>query len=70
VFGHLEDTCWKKPKDGRPNSRATIVLEVLLNDEEATMQQLNKLCGNENVFSYTRVLRKRMPVEVVPGGIV
>ncbi len=31
------------------------------------MQQLNKLCGNENVFSYTRVLRRRILVEVVPS---
>jgi len=34
------------------------------------MQQLNKLCGGENVFSYTRVLQQRMPVEVVPGVTV
>jgi hypothetical protein len=49
---------------------ATKFLEVLLNDEEATMQQLNKLCGNENIFSYTRVPRRRMHVEVAPRGIV
>jgi len=41
-------------------------LEVLLNDEATTEQQLNKLCGNENLFSYTRVPRKRTPVEVTP----
>ncbi len=34
------------------------------------MQQLNKLCGNENIFSYTRVPRRRMPVEVAPRGVV
>jgi hypothetical protein len=28
-------------------------LEVLLNDKAATLQQLNKLCGDENLFSYT-----------------
>jgi len=39
-------------------------LEVLLNDEEATLQQLNKLCGNENILSYTQVPRRRMHVEV------
>ncbi len=44
-------------------------MEVLLNDEEATMQQLKKLCGNENIFSYTRVPRKRIPVDVAPGGV-
>jgi hypothetical protein len=43
-------------------------LEVLLNDEAATLQQLNKLCGSENLFSHTRVPRRRVPVEVVAGG--
>ncbi len=51
-LGHSENKCWKKLKDGKSHSRVTNFLEILLNDEEATMQQLNKLCGNENVFSY------------------
>jgi hypothetical protein len=42
----------------------------LLDDEEATLQQLNRLCGNEKVFSYTRVLQRRIPVEVPPTGNV
>jgi len=37
-----------------------------LNDEETTLHQLNKLCGSENLFSYTRVPRRRMLVEVAP----
>jgi hypothetical protein len=41
-----------------------------LNDEEATRQQFNKLCGNENIFSYTQVPRRRMLVEMAPKGIV
>jgi len=65
---HLEDKCWKKPKDGKSQSGAANFLEVLLNNEEATLQQLNKLCGNESIFSYTRVPRRRMPVEVAPAG--
>jgi hypothetical protein len=69
-LGHFEDRCWKKPKDGKSHSGATNFLEVLLNDEAATMQQLNKLCGNENLFSYTRVPRRRIPVDVAPGGAV
>jgi hypothetical protein len=48
----------------------TNFLEVLLNDEEATLHQLNKLCGDENLFSHTRVLRRRMPVEVAPTGTI
>ncbi len=69
-LGHSEDKCWKKPKDGKTHFGATNFLEVLLNDEEATMQQLNKLCGNENIFSHTRAPRKRMLVEVATGGDV
>jgi predicted aspartyl protease len=69
-LGHSENRCWKKPKDGKSQFGATNFLEVLLNDEATTMQQLDKLCGNENIFSYTRVPRRRMPIEVVPGGVV
>jgi hypothetical protein len=36
-LGHSEDRCWKKTKDGKSHSRAANFLEVLLNDEEATM---------------------------------
>ncbi len=43
-------------------------MEVLLNDETATLQQLNKLCGSENLFSHTWVPRRRVPVEVAAGG--
>jgi len=69
-LGHSEDRCWKKPKDGGSHSGAANFVEVLLNDEEALLQQLNRLCGNEKVFSYTRVPRRRMLVEVAPTGNV
>jgi hypothetical protein len=38
----------------------------MLSDEAATEQQLNKLCGDESLFSYTIVPRRRTPVEVTP----
>jgi hypothetical protein len=66
-LGHSKDKCWKKPKDvivGTSN-----FLEVFLDDGTVTEQQLNKLCGNENLFSYTRVPRKRTPVDIAPGGV-
>jgi len=63
-LGHSEDRCWKKPKDGKTHTGTANFVEVLLNDEEATLQQLDRLCGNEKVFSYTRVPRRRVPVEV------
>ncbi len=69
-LGHSEDRCWKKPKDGKVHLGSANFLEVLLNDEEVTIQQLNKLCGNENIFSHTRAPRRRMPVEVVTRGAV
>jgi hypothetical protein len=49
-LGHSEDQCWKKPKDGKSQSGVANFLEVLLNDEATTEQQLNKLCGDENLF--------------------
>jgi hypothetical protein len=49
-LGHSEERCWKRPKDAKSHSGATNFLEVLLNDEEATLQQLNKLCGNESIL--------------------
>jgi predicted aspartyl protease len=65
-LGHSEDRCWKRSKDRRPSSGAANFLEVLLDDEAATAQQLDRLCGNENVFAYTRIPRRRMPVETPP----
>ncbi len=67
-LGHSEDKCWKKPKDEKSRSKTTNFLEVLLNDEAATLQHLNKLCGNENLFYYTRVPRRRIPVDVASRG--
>jgi hypothetical protein len=45
-------------------------VEVLLDDEKATLRQFNKLCGSEKVFSYTRVPQRQIPVEVAPTGNV
>jgi predicted aspartyl protease len=68
-LGHSEDKCWKKPKDRKSTAGAAYFLEVMLDDEAATEQQLNRLCGNENAFSYTRVSRRRTHVDVTSGGI-
>jgi hypothetical protein len=67
-LGHSEDRCWKKPKDGKLPPGAANFLEVMLSDEAATLQQLNRLCGSENVFSHTRVPRRKVPMEVPAGG--
>jgi hypothetical protein len=68
-LGHSEDRCWKKSKDGKTHLGAANFLEVMLDDEAATEQQLDRLCGNENAFSYTRVPRRRTLIDVTPGGI-
>ncbi len=65
-LGHSEDRCWKKPKDGKVHFGAANFVEVLLDDEQATLQQLNRLCGDKNLFSHTRAPRRRMPIEVAP----
>jgi hypothetical protein len=65
-LGHSEDRCWKKRKDEKTHTGTANFVEVLLSDEEATLQQLNRLCGNKKVFSYIRVPRRRDPVEVAP----
>jgi hypothetical protein len=36
-LGHSEDRCWNKSKDGKSYSRVANFLEVLLNDEAATL---------------------------------
>jgi predicted aspartyl protease len=64
---HSKDRCWKKPRDGKMHPGSANFLEVMLDDEEATLHQLNELCGSENLFSYTRVPRRRNPVEVTPA---
>jgi hypothetical protein len=66
-LGHSEDQCWKKPKDGKLHSGGANFLEKLIDDEAATLQQLNRLCGSEKLFSHTRVPRRRVPMEVVAG---
>jgi hypothetical protein len=63
-LGHSEDKCWKKSKDGRSIFGAANFLEILLDDEASTIQQLDKFCENENVFSYTRIPRQRQLVEL------
>ncbi len=69
-LGHSEDKCWKKPKNEKSPFGATNYLEVLISDKTATLQQLNKLCGSENILSHTRVPRRRVHVEVATEGDV
>jgi len=44
-LGHTEDKCWKKFAKGLPAT--TNFLEVLVNDEKATLAELNCVCGGD-----------------------
>jgi hypothetical protein len=37
-MGHIKDICWKWGKDGKTTSTSNNYLEVLVNDEEATLE--------------------------------
>jgi sulfatase maturation enzyme AslB (radical SAM superfamily) len=53
-LSHIDERCWKKNKRSFPTTAN--YLEVLVNDEEATLTELNRLCGmKNNVFLKTRV---------------
>ncbi len=43
-------------------------LEVLIDDEEITLDQLNKLCNmKHDVFSGAMIPRKHLPIETTDG---
>ncbi len=57
-LGHTKEQCWKK--NGRRLVVVANYLEVLINDEKATLAKLNRLCGeNNNIFSGTRIPKQR-----------
>jgi hypothetical protein len=52
---HSKDCCWKK-KDTKYSNSTTNYLEVLVNDEEATLIKLNRICGaNHHLSSKNRI---------------
>jgi hypothetical protein len=63
-LGHSEDCCWKK-KDTKPSNSTANYLEVLVNNEEATLIELNKLCGvNHHLSSGNRIPKRRLLMKV------
>jgi hypothetical protein len=63
-MGHTKDICWKCGKDGKMSTVATNYLKVLVDDEEATLEQLNKLCGiKHDVLMGARIPRRCLPIE-------
>ncbi len=62
-LGHSEDRCWKK-KDTKPFNSTANYLEVLVNDEKATLIELNKICGvNHHLSSTNRIPKRRLPMQ-------
>jgi len=55
---HLEDHCWKK-KETKPSNSIANYLEVLVNDEEATLIKLNMICGVNHHLSFGNRIPKR-----------
>jgi hypothetical protein len=48
-----------------------IFLKVLVDGENATLEELNRLCGaKHDAFTKTRIPRRRLPMETIEGKIV
>jgi hypothetical protein len=61
-LGHSKDRCWKK-KDTKPSNSTANYLEVLVNDEEATLTELNMICGANHHLSFgNRIPKKILPM--------
>jgi hypothetical protein len=64
IMGHTEDKCWKHGKDGKMPFATNNYLEVLVNDENATLEKLNCLCGTKHdIFTRTIIPRRHLLVE-------
>jgi hypothetical protein len=67
-MGHIEDRLWKK--NGKGPFASTNFLEVLVNDEEATLTKLNRLCGvKHNVFSKVKMPKCKLPILASTSGV-
>jgi hypothetical protein len=59
-FGHSKDCCWNK-KNTKPYNSTANYLEVLVNDEEATLTKLNRICGvNHHLSSVNKIPKRRL----------
>jgi hypothetical protein len=59
-LGHSKDRYWKK-KNIKPSNYTTNYLKVLVNDEEATLTELNMICGAiHHLSSRNRIPKRRL----------
>lgn len=64
-MGHTKNMCWKKSKDTKPHTTTNNYLEMLMDDDVTTFEQLNRLCGSKHdIFSGVQMRRRRLIVEV------
>jgi hypothetical protein len=64
-LGHIKDKCWKKSGKGLPTT--TNFLEVLVDDEEATLVKLNRICGGDHhIFSGVKIPKRKLPIIANP----
>ncbi len=64
-LGHIEDKCSKKFAKGLPAT--TNFLEVLVDDEKATLAELNCVCGgDQHIFFEVRIPKRKLPIVANP----
>jgi hypothetical protein len=62
----MKDRCWKRRKDGKVSFDANNYLKVLFDDEEATLEQLNHLCGTKHyIFLGAKIPRIHLPTNAI-----
>lgn len=61
-MGHTKDICWKCGKNGKMLIVVINYLKVLVDHEETTLEQLNKLCGiKHDIFMGAKIPRRGLP---------
>jgi hypothetical protein len=66
-MGHIEDRCLRK--NGKGPSSSTNFLKVMVNDKEATLVELNRLCGiKHNIFFGIQMPKIKMHVQTSTFG--
>jgi hypothetical protein len=64
-LGHIEDKCWKKSRKGLPTT--INFLEVLVDDEKATLVKLNCICGgDQHIFSRVKIPKRKLDIIANP----
>jgi hypothetical protein len=70
-MGHIEHKCWKHGKDGKAQFVANNYLEILVDDEDAMLEELNKLCATKHdVFIIVKIPRKCLFIKATNGEVV